>query len=145
MENIRLRKATSKDRAIVADFDYSLDKDEHIKLHRIEKITKAISNEECFLILIDKQEVGFVIFDYRFFDQGRIELIIIDEKYRRKGVGGKTFDIIREQSKSDKVFTSTNNSTTQMQRALTKANFTFAGKLYGLDEGDPEVFYYKNI
>jgi len=26
-----------------------------------------------------QQEVGFLIFDYRFFDQGWLELIIIDE------------------------------------------------------------------
>lgn len=145
MENIRLRKATSKDIAIVVDFDYSLDKDEHIKLNREEKITKAISNDECFLILVDKQEVGFVIFDYRFFDQGWIELIIIDEKYRGKGIGGKTFNLICEQCKSDKVFTSTNSSNTQMQRALTKADFAFTGKLNGLDDGDPELFYYKKV
>ena len=34
MENIRLRKATSNDKAIVVDFDYRLDKDEHIKFNR---------------------------------------------------------------------------------------------------------------
>ena len=145
MENISLRKATSKDRAIVVDFDYSLDKDEHIKLNREEKITKAISNDECFLILADDKEVGFVIFDYRFFDQGWIELIIIDEKYRGKGLGGKTFYLICEQSKSDKVFTSTNSSNTQMQRALIKADFAFAGEIKGLDDGDPERFYYKKV
>lgn len=145
MENISLRKATSKDRAIVVDFDYSLDKEEHIKLNREEKITKAISNDECFLILADDKEVGFVIFDYRFFDQGWIELIIIDEKYRGKGLGGKTFDLICEQSKSDKVFTSTNSSNTQMQRALITADFAFAGEINGLDDGDPERFYYKKV
>lgn len=145
MENIMLKKATSEDIAIVVDFDYRLDKDEHIKLNREEKIIKAISNDECFLILVDTQEVGFVIFDYRFFYQGWIELIIIDEKYRRKGIGGKTFDLICEKCKSDKVFTSTNRSNTQMQRALEKAEFSFAGELKGLDEGDPELFYYKKV
>ena len=145
MENIRLRKATSKDIAVVVDFDYNLDKDEHIKLNREEKITKAISNDECFLILADDKEVGFVIFDYRFFDQGWIELIIIDKEYRGKGIGGKTFDLICEQSKSDKVFTSTNSSNTQMQRALMTADFAFAGKINGLDDGDPEHFYYKKV
>jgi len=145
MENIRLRKATSNDKAIVVDFDYRLDKDEHIKLNREEKITKAISNDECFLILADDKEVGFVIFDYRFFDQGWIELIIIDEKYRGKGLGGKTFDLICEQCKSDKIFTSTNSSNTQMQRALITADFAFAGEINGLDDGDPERFYYKKV
>jgi RimJ/RimL family protein N-acetyltransferase len=143
MENIRLRKATSKDIAVVVDFDYNLDKDEHIKLNREEKITKAISNDECFLILVENQEVGFVIFDYRFFDQGWIELIIINEKYRGKGIGGKTFDLVCEQCKSDKVFTSTNSSNIQMQRALSKADFAFSGEINGLDDGDPERFYFK--
>lgn len=145
MENIGLRKATNRDKAIVVDFDYSLDKDEHIKLNREEKITKAISNDECFIILADKQEVGFVIFDYRFFDQGWIELIIIDEEYRGKGIGGKVFDLIGEQCKTNKVFTSTNCSNTRMQRALTKADFVFAGELNGLDDGDPELFFYKRL
>jgi RimJ/RimL family protein N-acetyltransferase len=143
MENISLRKATIKDKAIVVDFDYSLDKVEHIKLNREEKITKAILGEECFIILADNREVGFVIFDYRFFDQGWIELIILDEEYRGKGIGGKTFDLICKQCKTNKVFTSTNSSNTQMQKALTKAGFSFAGKLNGLDDGDPELFYYK--
>ena len=30
-----------------------------------------------------------------------------------------------------------------MQKALMKAGFSFAGKLIGLDEGDPELFYFK--
>lgn len=145
MENIRLRKATSKDKAIVVDFDYRLDKDEHIKLNREEKITKAIMDNECFIILADYREVGFVIFDYRFFDQGWIELIIIDEEYRGKGIGGKVFDLICEQCKTNKVFTSTNSSNTRMQRALAKADFSFAGEIKGLDDGDPELFYYKRL
>lgn len=134
MENVRLRKATTKDKAIAVSFDYRLDKEEHIKLNRQEKITKAISNDECFLIL-----------DYRFFDQGWIELIVVDEEYRGKGIGGKTFNLICERCKSDKVFTSTNRSNTQMQRALENAYFSFSGELKGLDEGGPELFYYKKL
>ncbi|WKK83170.2 GNAT family N-acetyltransferase [Marivirga arenosa] len=145
MENIRLRKATNKEKLIVVDIDYRLDKNEHIKLNREEKITKAISRDECFLILSDHQVIGFLIFDYRFFDQGWIELIIIDEKYRGKGIGGKVFDLLCEKCRTDKIFTSTNSSNTRMQKALTKANFSFAGKLNGLDDGDPELFYYKKL
>jgi len=131
MKNIRLRKATSKDKSIVVNFDYRLDKEEHVKLNREEKIKKAISNDECFLILADDIEVGFVIFDYRFFDQGWIELIIIDDQYRGKGIAGKTFDLIGNQCKSDKLFTSTNRSNTAMQKALAKSGFSFAGEING--------------
>ena len=145
MENISLRKATIKDKVLVVDFDYNLDKVEHIELRREEKITKAILDEECFIILANNRAVGFVIFDYRFFDQGWIELIILDEKYRGKGIGGQAIDIICKQCKTNKVFTSTNSSNIRMQKALRKVGFSFAGKIDGLDDGDPELFYYKKI
>lgn len=141
--SVSLRKATIKDKALVVDFDYSLNKVEHIKLKREDKITKAIIDKECFIILADNRAVGFLIFDYRFFDQGWIELIIVEEKYRGRGIGGQAIDLICKQSKTNKVFTSTNNSNTQMQKALNKVGFSFAGKINGLDEGDPELFYYK--
>jgi hypothetical protein len=32
-----------------------------------------------------------------------------------------------------------------MQRALTKADFSFAGEINGLDDGDPELFYYRKL
>jgi len=143
METICLRKATIKDKALVVDFDYSLNKAEHIELRREEKITKAILEEECFIIIADDKAVGFVILDYRFFDQGWIDLIILDEKYRGKGIGGQAINLICKQSKTNKVFTSTNGSNLQMQKALIKVGFSFAGKINGLYEGDPELFYYK--
>ena len=143
MENISLREATTEDKPVVVDFAYSLDKAEYIELKREEKITKAILNKECFVILADNRAVGFVIFDYRFFDQGWIELIIIEEEHRGKGIGGRAFGLIGKQCKTNKVFTSTNSSNIQMQKALTKAGFSYAGKLSGLDDGDPELFYYR--
>jgi len=145
MENVSLRKAIINDKVIAVELDYKLDKKEHIELKREQKIIKAILDEECFIILVDDKKIGFVIFDYRFFDKGWIELIIIDEEHKGKGIGGKVFDLICEHCKSDKIFTSTNSSNIQMQKALTKADFTFAGELNGLDEGDPERFYFKKL
>jgi len=143
MENISLKEATIKDKEVVINFEYSLDKVEHVELKREEKITKAILDKECFIILSNKRAVGFVLFDYRFFDQGWIELIIIEKEYRGKGIGGKVFNLICKQCKTNKVFTSTNRSNIQMQKALSKVGFSIAGELNGLDDGDPEVFYFK--
>jgi RimJ/RimL family protein N-acetyltransferase len=134
MEKVSLRMATKEDESLVVAFDY---------LNRKKKIVKAISGKECFIIYNGSKAVGFVIFDYRFFDNGWIELIIIDEKYRGMGIGGKVFGLICKQCKVDKVFTSTNSSNLSMQKALAKAGFSFSGKLDGLDEGDPELVYYK--
>lgn len=143
MSIISLKKATPDDKALVVYFDYRLDKIEHVELKREEKIAKSILNEECFLILEDNKPVGFVIFDYRFFDLGWIELIVLDEKYRGKGIGGQAINLICNQSRTNKIFTSTNSSNKQMQRTLDKAGFSFSGELKGLDEGNPEFFYFK--
>ncbi len=143
MERISLRMATIKDKSLVIAFAYFLDKDEYFELKREEKVTKAISDKQCFIVLKEDRAVGFIIFDYRFFDQGWIELIIIKKKYRGNGIGGQALKLIYKQSKTDKVFTSTNSSNIQMQKALTKVGFAFAGKIDGLDDGDPELFYYK--
>ena len=140
---ICLKRATLNDKATLVDIDYRLNQYEHISLKREQKITRAILENQCFIILANNSKVGFVIFDYRFFDQGWIELIIIDKGYRGRGIGGKTIDLICEQSKSSKVFTSTNLSNTPMQSVLAKAGFMYSGKLEGLDDDDPELFYYK--
>ena len=94
MEEIRLRKAIIEDKSVAVKLDYQLNKIEQTELKREEKITKAISNDVCFLILATVQEVGFVIFDYRFFDQEWIELIVIKEEYKGKGISVKMFDLI---------------------------------------------------
>ena len=143
MGTVSLRKATGKDCTLVVDFDYRLDEAEHIALKREQKITKAISDEECFIILADDTAVGFILFDYRFFDHGWIELLVVDEPYRGKGIAGQAIDLLCRQSKTGKVFTSTNSSNAPMQQVLNKAGFSFAGKVEGLDEGDPELFYFR--
>ena len=145
MEQISLRQATEDDKPLAIALDYALDKNQHIGLKRKEQITKAISDNECFIILEGSEPVGFVLFDYRFFSQGWVELLIIDEKHRGKGIVGNVFNLLSQQCKTEKIFTSTNNSNLPMQKALTKAGFTFSGKLNGLDEGDPELFYYKRV
>ena len=144
-KTVDLRKATVKDKAFAVELDYRLDNVEHIELRREEKISKAISDEQCFVILADDQAVGFVLFDYRFFDQGWIELMVIDEKHRGKGIGTQAIDLVCRQCKAPKIFTSTNSSNLPMQKALKKAGFSFSGQLVGLDEGDPELFYYKMV
>ena len=134
-----------EDQALLVEIDYHHDEVEHVELKREEKITKAIVAEECFVIMADHQAVGFVILDYRFFDQGWIELIILKEELRGSGIGSRALSLTCQQSKTSKVFTSTNRSNIQMQKVLHKVGFTFAGEINGLDDGDPELFYLKDM
>ncbi len=128
METISLKRATIKEKDVVVGFDYRLNQAEHVQLNRAEKIKKAILDKECFIILANKRAVGFLLFDYRFFDQGWIELIVIEEKDRGKGIGGQAMNLLCKQCKTEKIFTSTNSSNVQMQKALTKIGFSFAGQ-----------------
>jgi RimJ/RimL family protein N-acetyltransferase len=94
---------------------------------------------------MNEEVVGFLLFNYSFFDNGWIDLIIIEKKYRGKGIAVEVFQLIGSGCKTEKLFTSTNRSNNSMQKALNKSGFVFAGELTGLDEGDPELFYYKKV
>ena len=140
---VSLKKATLQDSALAIAFGRAIDKEAHAQSRQEEKITKAVSDGDCFLIFNDNTAVGIAIFDYRFFDQGWIELIVIDDEKRGEGIGPQAMDRISSQCTTDKLFTSTNSSNFRMQKALAKAGFSISGIVHGLDDGDPELFYCK--
>ena len=82
MENIVLTEAMINDKNLVIAFDDDLNNVEAIELNREKKITNAILNKSCFIIKADNKAVGFAIFDHRFFEQGWIELIVIEKAHR---------------------------------------------------------------
>ena len=104
-------------------------------------ITAAVSSNACVVAEKDNALIGFAIISYTFFGFGFVDLLMVAEKYRRLGVGSALLDYWVENCKTEKLFTSTNESNTPMQNLLTKNGFTFCGKIDGLDEGDPEWFY----
>ncbi len=64
--------------------------------------------------------------------------------HRNKGIGSKVLQLLVEHCKAEKLFTSTNRSNLAMQKALARSKFSYAGKLIGLDQGDPELFFFKS-
>jgi len=134
--SINLKSANSTDLDIVVDID---------DLKRADLWKKAIAKEECFLVLDEAEIVGFVVFNYSFFGHGWLDMIEIREKSRRKGIGEKAINLVMKMCKTEKFFTSTNKSNTPMRNLLTKMDFVYSGILEGLDEGDPEIFYYKKL
>jgi hypothetical protein len=47
--------------------------------------------------------------------------------------------------RTDKLFTFTNRSNEPMQKLMDDAGYSPSGTVYNLDEGDPELFYFKRI
>lgn len=130
--NILCRKANINDLEKIIQIDH---------LKRYEQIYNAVFQDECCVAEEGAQIVGFSIMDYSFFCCGFIELLIVKEQHRRRGIGAALMDYLYQQCKTEKLFTSTNVSNAPMRGLLAKSGFIPCGQIDALDEGDPELFF----
>ena len=87
------------------------------------------------------------VLDYSFYAQAFISMLFIHASYRRQGVGLALMKHLQESvpPSSKKLFTSTNLSNLPMQSLLAQLNFKLSGVIENLDEGDPELVYFKPL
>lgn len=107
-------------------------------------IKNAIELGNCIIAKEGNSIVGFLIYNTNFFDCAFISLIIVSPTKRRKGYASYLMDFIMEISPTTKVFSSTNRSNYNMQQAFEKNGFVESGIVENLDEGDPEIIYFKS-
>jgi len=105
------------------------------------KVFKILAN----IAVYDGIIRGFAIMNYTFFDNAFIELLMVAEKYRHCGIGSALLNYLFAECKTQKLFTSTNKSNEPMRKLLGKAGFTFCGEIDALDEGDPEMFFFRKV
>jgi ribosomal protein S18 acetylase RimI-like enzyme len=110
---------------------------------RCEKIRKAIEEERCIVATDKNLIVGFLIFDTHFFDYSFISLIIVRPTERRKGYATSLIEYVINISPTKKIFSSTNISNHSMQKVFKTNGFIQSGFIENLDEGDPEIIYFK--
>ncbi|MCL0075773.1 GNAT family N-acetyltransferase [Dehalococcoidia bacterium] len=72
-------------------------------------------------------------------------MLYIHPEYRGKGIGSKLVRHVESLCKTEKLFTSTNQSNLPMQGLLNKLGYVPSSFIDNLDEGDPEVVYSKRI
>jgi ribosomal protein S18 acetylase RimI-like enzyme len=105
------------------------------------RILRALANG-CVLVTCDAGEVvGYLAFDYNFFDRGFVDFLLVKPSHRRRGHGEALMRAAREICRTPVLFTSTNESNQPMQRLLEKLGYRCCGKVDNLDPGDPELFY----
>jgi ribosomal protein S18 acetylase RimI-like enzyme len=108
-------------------------------------IERAIAANECYVAVEGGAVVGYAVFDRSFFEQPFVSLLHVDESQRRRGVGAELIRHIESICTGEKLFTSTNESNTPMQHLCEKLGFVRSGRIENLDEGDPEIVYFKRL
>lgn len=111
---------------------------------RADLLSRSVAFGECHVHASGGVVTGFVVRrPARFFGRDFVELLVVDPAVRRAGVGTALLRYALDTALSDRVFTSTNASNGPMQALLRAEQWSFSGQLDGLDEGDPELFFYK--
>jgi ribosomal protein S18 acetylase RimI-like enzyme len=85
--------------------------------------------------------IGYCVTEYSFFGQAFVTMLMVAEDARGRGTGARLLLDAQQRRRTPKLFTSTNLSNQPMQRLLTRLGWQSAGIVYGLDEGDPELFF----
>jgi GNAT superfamily N-acetyltransferase len=111
---------------------------------RLSLLRQSVDDGHC-LVHTDPVAIdGFVLVRRRhFFERDFVDLLLVDPLARRRGIGTALMEAALHRAGSSQVFTSTNRSNGPMRGLLERTVWTFSGELDGLDEGDPELVYFK--
>ena len=108
-------------------------------------IERAIAASACHVAVDGGAIVGYAVFDRSLYEQPFLSLLVVDEAQRRHGIGAALMRHIESICPEEKLFTSTNASNTPMRRLCEKLGFVRSGHIENLDDGDPEIVYFKRL
>jgi len=112
---------------------------------RREFIRREVASGNCFVAVIDETVVGYGVLNYTFHHHGCIDMLYVDSDHRRRGAGAELLRHMESLCTTAKLFTSTNLSNLPMQSLLTKLDYVLSGVIHNLDDGDPEIVYFKRL
>ncbi|MDU4749241.1 GNAT family N-acetyltransferase (plasmid) [Pantoea piersonii] len=96
----------------------------------------------CYIAEQQGIAMGYGVLNYHFFGYGFIEMLMVGEHYRRRGIGLALIAALKSRCQHPKLFTSTHRSNLPMQRLLLNAGFIPSGQVDNLDDGDPEAIFF---
>jgi GNAT superfamily N-acetyltransferase len=139
--SMELRIATITDADAIVAFDQVAASE----AARIQIIRDQINSSACYVAIIDTKVVAYGVLNYKFYENGWIEILCVHPQFRRQGIGSTLLRHLINECRTSKLFTSTNQSNIPMQRLLATLEFARSGFIENLDEGDPEVVYFKRL
>lgn len=123
----------------------SLDLIARLESGRREFIRREVASGNCFVAVTNETVMGYGVLNYSFYHNGCVDMLYIRPEHRRRGAGGALLKHMESLCRTPKLFTSTNLSNLPMQSLLAKAGYVLSGVIHNLDEGDPEIVYFKRL
>lgn len=131
---IAVRPARSSDATAIRGIDHDPSRESEIR--------QAAEQPRYIVAEVDGIVVGFAV-GGRLFGFDFLELLVVPAAHRRRGVGSALVRGWEATADTPKLFTSTNDSNTPMQRLCEGLGYARSGVIQNLDEGDPEIIYFK--
>lgn len=135
------RSAVEKDTPYIKEIDHVVSLEES----RGKLIETAVKENRAYVLSLDNEIIGYGILHHHFFGRTFIDMVYITENHRDKRYGAKILKEIERFAVSDKIFTSTNQSNFRMRHVLDREGWKESGRIENLDEGDPEIIYFKML
>ena len=136
-----LRRALEGDIGALIAFDHIASESEA----RRALICRAVALGTCHVADSDGQVVAYSILNYNFYGYGWVDMLYTHAGHRRLGVGSALLRHMEALCETPKLFASTNLSNFPMQSLLSRGGFVLSGVIENLDEGDPEIVYFKRV
>ena len=138
-----IRLATAADAEVLIGFDHLASEGSARRAF----IRRSIDAGRCFVALSGAHgpPVAYGVLEYTFYDNGFVAMLYVAAPHRGRGFGGALLRHLESRCRTPKLFTSTNQSNMPMQRLLHKHPYTPSGVIENLDEGDPELVFFKQI
>jgi ribosomal protein S18 acetylase RimI-like enzyme len=112
---------------------------------RADAIDDWLEQDIVFVAEVAGKVVGYGVFNYGFFRQGSVDMLMVHPDHRGRRIGERLLQALEEVCDTPKLFVTTNVSNHRMQRLLSRLGFVACGFIDELDRGDPELVYVKKL
>ncbi|ALO40490.1 hypothetical protein UZ73_17470 [Alcaligenes faecalis] len=129
--------------AVQADYEglLALDTVASQEPERTLQIQGWIQQSQCYVAEREGILLGYGVLNYHFFGHGFVEMLMVGGSGRGQGIGSALLRYFRQISRTEKLFSSTNQSNQAMHGLFQKLGFQRSGVIENLDDGDPEIVY----
>lgn len=137
---MKIRRATVDDLRGIKEVDPS------VGSSRKHLLKEAIRDQGAYVLANRERLLAYAILRRSFFERYFLELVFVHPGHRREGLGGRMMERMEAVAKAKgELWTSTNQSNRGMRRLLASRGYRLAGKISGLDAGDPELFFVRTL